>query len=60
MADKACRLCRRIVKGNICPACKTTELSKNWKGVLVVLDAESEIAKKAGITAPGRYAITVK
>ena len=60
MAEKACRLCRRIVKGNICPACKTTELSKNWTGVLVVIDPESEIAKAAGITAPGRYAVRVK
>lgn len=60
MPDKACKLCRRIVKGNICPACKTTELSKNWKGVLIVLDPQSEIAKKAGISAPGRYAVTVK
>ncbi|MDD5416439.1 MAG: DNA-directed RNA polymerase subunit E'' [Candidatus Aenigmarchaeota archaeon] len=60
MADKACKLCRRIVKGNICPVCKTTELSKNWKGVLIVIETDSEIAKKAGITAPGRYAVTVK
>lgn len=60
MADKACKLCRRIVKGNICPACKTTELSKNWKGTLVVVDVNSEIAKEAGITAPGKYAIRVK
>ena len=60
MADKACKLCRRIVKGNICPACKTTELSKTWKGVLVVVDAESEIAKAAGIAAPGKYAVKVK
>ncbi|MBU3905125.1 MAG: DNA-directed RNA polymerase subunit E'' [Nanoarchaeota archaeon] len=60
MPEKACKLCRRIVKGNICPACKTTELSKNWKGILVVVDPESEIAKVAGIAAPGRYAVKVK
>lgn len=59
-ADKACKLCRRIVKGNICPACKTTELSKNWRGVIVVVDPTSEMAKAAGITAPGRYAVKVK
>lgn len=58
--DKACRLCRRIIKGNICPACKSSDLSKNWKGILVVVSPESEIAKEAGITAPGRYAIRVK
>jgi len=60
MSEKACKLCQRIIKGNICPACKTTELSKNWKGILVVVDVNSEIAKVAGITAPGKYAIKVK
>jgi DNA-directed RNA polymerase subunit E" len=58
--DKACRLCRRIIKGNICPACKSSDLSKSWKGILVVTNADSEIAKEAGISAPGKYAIRVK
>ncbi|HLC51497.1 MAG TPA: transcription elongation factor subunit Spt4 [archaeon] len=60
MTEKACKICRRLVKGNICPACKTTDLSRKWKGVLVVLSSDSEIAKEAGITAPGKYAISVK
>ena len=60
MPDKACRICRRIVKGNICPACKASDLSKSWKGILVVVSPESEIAQEAGITAPGKYAIRVK
>ena len=45
--DKACRLCRRIIKGNICPACKSSDLSKSWKGILVVVNPDSEIAKEA-------------
>lgn len=48
------------MKGNSCPVCKTTDLSKSWKGVLIVLDSESTIAKEAGITTPGRYAVRVK
>lgn len=58
--EKACKRCRRLVKGNICPACKDSELTKTWKGILVVFDAESELAKEAGITAPGKYAVKVK
>ena len=60
MPDKACKVCRRLVKGNVCPVDKTSELTKNWKGVLLVLNADSEIAKEAGITAPGKYAVKVK
>jgi len=61
MADRACKICRRLVKGNSCPACKTSELSRNWRGVLVITDPEkSDLAKEAGIVAPGKYAIVVK
>lgn len=60
MPEKACKTCRRLVKGNLCPVCKSSDLTKNWKGVLLVVDADSEIAKKAGVTAPGKYAVRVK
>ncbi len=60
MPEKACKTCRRLVKGNICPICKSTELTRSWRGIIFVLNAESEIAKEAGITAPGKYASKVK
>ena len=61
MVIRACKECKRIVKGNICPACKTSELTRNWKGIVIVINpSESLIAKEAGITAPGKYAIRVK
>jgi len=60
MPEKACKTCRRLVKGSICPVCKASELTKNWKGVLVVIDVNSEVAKEAGISSPGKYAIRVK
>ena len=60
MTEKACKNCRRLVKGNLCPICKSSEVTSSWKGVLVIFDANSEIAKEAGITAPGKYAIRVK
>ena len=60
MVERACKTCRRLVKGNVCPICKASDLTRNWKGVLLVVDVESDIAKEAGITAPGKYAIRVK
>ena len=60
MKEKACKICRRLVKGSICPACKSSDLTKNWKGLLIIINPDSEIAKEADITAPGRYAVKVK
>jgi DNA-directed RNA polymerase subunit E" len=58
----ACRVCRYIVttKEKICPKCQG-ELSDKYSGMIVVLDPErSEIAKLAGLTTVGNYAIRVK
>jgi len=60
MAEKACKSCRRLIKGNLCPICKSNDITASWRGVLVVMNADSEIAKEAGITAPGKYAVRVK
>lgn len=60
MAEQACKHCRRLVKGKLCVVCKSNELTKNWKGILVVFDPSSEVAKEAGITSPGKFAIKVK
>ena len=58
MPKKACRQCKRIVRGNLCPVCKT-ETTTNFQGIVVIFDVESELAKKLGITSPGTYAIRV-
>ncbi len=58
--EKACRNCKRIVEGDICPACKSTDLTRSWRGTVVVFDLQSEIAKSMGITAPGKYVIEIK
>lgn len=61
MAEQACKICRRLVKGDLCVVCKSNEVTKTWKGLVVVFDAEnSEIAKESGVTAPGKYAVKVK
>jgi len=55
----ACRNCRFITTEKICPNCGSSNLSPSWKGVIVVLDTQSEIARITGINKPGKYAIFV-
>lgn len=59
--DKACRNCRLISSGPICPNCKSSDLSDDWSGLLIVINPEtSEIAKKLGIKVAGKYALHVR
>ncbi|HVL87012.1 MAG TPA: transcription elongation factor subunit Spt4 [Candidatus Thermoplasmatota archaeon] len=58
---RACVDCHMVTEADACPSCKSTNLSKEWTGYVVVLDAKrSEIAKKMNITAPGKYALKVR
>ncbi len=60
MAKKACKNCKILVEGNVCPICKGNQFVDNWKGKLVIFDADkSEIAKRVGIKVKGEYAIKV-
>ena len=57
---KACKKCRRLVEGDKCPICKTTKLTKDWKGHIFIVDPEnSELAKKLGLTEAGEFAIRI-
>lgn len=58
---KVCRKCKIFVKGSVCPICKSSNFSDNWKGRITVLDPnKSEIAKKVGITNKGEYTIKLR
>lgn len=59
MVKRACRNCKRILKGTTCPVCKTSNITTSFQGTVVIFDVNSEIAKKMGVTAPGKYAIKV-
>ncbi|MDO8556703.1 MAG: transcription elongation factor subunit Spt4 [Nanoarchaeota archaeon] len=60
MAKKACRKCKILVEGAKCPVCQGNDFSENWKGKLMIIDAEkSEIAQKVGIKQKGEYAIKI-
>ncbi len=59
--SKACVDCHLISNKSPCPACKSNDLSKDWSGTVIVVDAErSIIAEKMNIDAPGRYALKVR
>lgn len=59
MVRRACRDCKRILKGTTCLVCKTSNTTTNFQGTVVIFDPESVVAKKLGATAPGTYAIKV-
>jgi len=56
---QACRDCRFLTTEKVCPNCGSTNLTQSWKGIVVVLDTESQIAKILNITKPGKYALYV-
>lgn len=61
MADQVCRECHRIVSGQTCPICGTSNLSSDWSGLVIIVDPEkSEIGKKIGVEVADRYALKVR
>ena len=59
---KACKNCRMLfLTGASCPLCNSTEITDRYNSQIIFFDIEhSEIAKKFGAKAPGRYAVRVK
>ena len=56
---QACRNCKRFTYEKICPYCGSSNLSTSWKGLIIVNDVESEVAKMLGIKEEGKYALYV-
>ncbi|TFF86580.1 DNA-directed RNA polymerase, subunit E'' [Candidatus Thorarchaeota archaeon] len=66
---KACRQCHYLTSENICPNCKSTNLSTSYTGIVVILPPRnadedprdtSYIADRLGIEKPGKYALKVR
>jgi DNA-directed RNA polymerase subunit E" len=58
---RACTNCHFITKENVCPKCKSTNLSEDYSGIVIMFDAEnSVIAKAMDIKEKGRYALKVR
>jgi len=61
MKKKACKRDKLFVEKDKCPICHGNQFSENWKGRVMVFDPNlSEIAKKAGFTVKGEYAIKIR
>jgi DNA-directed RNA polymerase subunit E" len=61
MSERACANCHFITKENVCPKCRSTSLSEDFGGVVVVFDpANSAVAKAMKIKEKGRYALKVR
>lgn len=58
---KVCRDCHKVVEGESCVSCGSTNLTEDWSGYLIIIDPkESEIARRMNIDMPGRYALKVR
>ena len=58
--ELACRKCKCITTSKVCPSCKSSDLTPDWEGIVVVANPEeSRIAKTLGITTKGKYALKV-
>ena len=58
--ELACRKCKCVTVGKVCPACESSDLTPDWEGIVVVANPEeSRIAKTLKITVKGKYALKV-
>ncbi|MEK6872274.1 MAG: transcription elongation factor subunit Spt4 [Nanoarchaeota archaeon] len=56
--EKACKHCKRIYEGDMCPHCNRKETSDAFKGKVEIINPEkSELAQQLKIHKEGLYAI---
>ncbi|MBT4135472.1 hypothetical protein HOD75_03700 [archaeon] len=56
--EKACKTCKLIYEGSVCPSCDKKDVSENFKGKIEIVNPEkSEVGKELKITKEGLYAI---
>ena len=56
--EKACKLCKLIYEGDLCPVCGKKDVSDTFKGKVEIVDPEkSEIGKELKVSKKGIYAI---
>lgn len=58
--EKACKNCKRIYEGDVCPVCDKKETTDTFKGKVEIINPEkSLIGKELKISKKGLYAIKV-
>jgi len=56
----ACKKCKALTTGKVCPICKSTELSSDWSGIILIFDSKNSlIASTLQISSPHKYALKV-
>jgi len=56
----ACKKCRAITIGKVCPVCKSTELSSDLASTIVIFDSKNSlVASTLQISTPHHYALKV-
>ena len=54
---KVCKECGALTKEKVCEICKSNNLADKYKGTVVILSEDSEVAKKLNIEKKGMYAL---
>jgi len=58
--EVACKRCKAVTIGKVCPVCKSTDLSPDWSGIILIFDpAKSRVAATLDIILPHKYALKV-
>jgi len=58
--EVACKKCKAVTVGKVCPICKSSELTPDWYGIILIFDPiKSRIASLLEIRAPHKYALKV-
>jgi len=61
MSEKACTTCHFITRENTCPKCKSSFLSDDFSGLVIIFEPQgSAIAKAMNIKEKGQYALKVR
>ena len=58
--ELACRKCRAITIGKVCSICKSSDLTRDWSGIILIVQPEnSQVAKTLEITQKVKYSLKV-
>ncbi|HYX57098.1 MAG TPA: transcription elongation factor subunit Spt4 [Nitrososphaeraceae archaeon] len=58
--EVACKKCKALTIGKVCPLCKSSDLTPDWSGIILVFNpSQSQIASTLEITIPYKYALKV-
>jgi DNA-directed RNA polymerase subunit E" len=56
--ELACKKCRALTFGRVCPVCNSPELTPHWTGMILVYDTQrSRVAAILELHVPHKYAL---